>query len=62
VHDGSVDDFAGNWLAYAAASDRKDDDAAALHLERCLELMHLLGPSIGEPGGCGVHGVVPEKR
>ena len=46
VHDGSVDDFAGNWLAYAAASDRKDDDAAALHLERCLELMHLLGPSM----------------
>ena len=46
VHDGSVDDVAGNWLAYASASDRKDDHAAALHLERCLELMHLLGPSM----------------
>lgn len=45
VHDGSVDEVASNWLAYASASDWKDDDAAALHLERCLELMHLLGPS-----------------
>ena len=46
VHDGSIDDFAANWLAYASASDRKDDGAAALHLERCLELTHLLGPSL----------------
>jgi hypothetical protein len=46
LHDGSVDDFAGNWLAYASANDRKDAPLAALHLERCLELVNLLGPSI----------------
>ena len=45
VHDGSVDDVAGNLLAYSSANDRKDEPVAALHLERCLELMHLLGPS-----------------
>ena len=45
VHDGSVDDFSGNWIGYAAANDRKDASAAALHLERCLALMGLLRPS-----------------
>ncbi len=45
LHDGSVDDVAGNLLAYAAANDGKDEPIAALRLERCLELMHLLGPS-----------------
>jgi hypothetical protein len=44
VRDGSVDDFAGNWAAYLAANDRKDIFAAAVHLERCLEGMNLLGP------------------
>jgi len=46
LHDGSVDDFIGNWLAYASANDRKDAFSAGLHLERCLELVNLLGPSI----------------
>jgi hypothetical protein len=44
VPDGSVDDFAGNWIAYISANDRKDAPVAALHLERCLGLMNLLGP------------------
>jgi hypothetical protein len=46
VRDGSVDDFAGNWAAYLAANDRKDTSRAAEHLERCLELVNLLGPSL----------------
>lgn len=46
VRDGSVDDFAGNWAAYAAANDRKDAPVAASHLERCLGLVSLLGPSL----------------
>jgi hypothetical protein len=44
VRDGSIDEFAGNWICYLAANDRKDISAAALHLERCLELTNLLGP------------------
>lgn len=35
-----------NWLAYAAANDRKDIAVAAVHLERCLDLASLLGPSL----------------
>lgn len=46
VRDESVDDFAGNWVAYTAANDREDVPVAALHLERCLELVCLLGPSL----------------
>jgi hypothetical protein len=46
VQDGSVDEFAGNWTAYIAASDRKDTSVAAFHLERCLALVSLLGPSL----------------
>lgn len=46
VPDGSVDDFAGNWVAYAAANDRKDAPVAAFHLERCLGLVNLLGPTL----------------
>jgi len=46
VRDGSIDDFAGNWVAYVAANDRKDTPVAAFHLERCLELVNLLGPSL----------------
>jgi membrane-associated protease RseP (regulator of RpoE activity) len=46
IRDESVDDFAGNWIAYAAANDRKDAPVAASHLERCLELVNLLGPSL----------------
>jgi Zn-dependent protease len=46
VGDRSIDDFAGNWVAYAAANDRKDGSVAAVHLERCLRLANLLGPSL----------------
>jgi hypothetical protein len=46
VSDDSVDDFAGNWVAYATANDRKDVPVAAFHLERCLGLVTLLGPSL----------------
>ncbi|HET6179725.1 MAG TPA: hypothetical protein VFE61_22575 [Candidatus Sulfotelmatobacter sp.] len=46
AQDGSVDDFAANRLAYASANDRKETVNAALHLERCLELIGLLGSSI----------------
>jgi Zn-dependent protease len=47
VGDKSVDDFAGNWLAYAAAANnRKDIPVAAVHLERCLGLASWLGPSL----------------
>lgn len=45
VPDASVDDFSGNWIAYISANDRKDASVAALHLERCLAVMNLLGPS-----------------
>jgi Zn-dependent protease len=44
--DGSVDDFAGSWISYRAANDRKDAPVAAQHLERCLGLVNLLGPSL----------------
>jgi len=44
--DKSVDDFTGNWVAYAAANDRKDIPVAAAHLEKCLNLANLLGPSL----------------
>jgi Zn-dependent protease len=46
VEDGSVDEFAGNWVAYLAANDRKDKELAASHLERCLRLVSSLGPSL----------------
>jgi Zn-dependent protease len=46
VGDKSIDDFAANWVAYAAANDRKDAPIAAAHLERCLDLANLLGPSL----------------
>lgn len=46
MKDGSVDDFAGNWVAYVAANDRKDAPVAALHLEGCLGLVNQLGPSL----------------
>ena len=39
LRDGSRDEFSGNLLAYMAASDCKDADAAASYLERCLELV-----------------------
>ncbi len=45
VQDGSIDDFRGNLLAYAAASGREDAPVAALHLEKCLELTHSVAPS-----------------
>jgi Zn-dependent protease len=46
VRDDSVDEFAANWLVYFAATDRKDQPLAACHLERCLELVGSLGPSL----------------
>lgn len=46
VGDKSIDDFAGNWVAYAAANDREDAPIAAAHLEICLGLANLLGPSL----------------
>src|SRR5260370_33764330 len=42
VHDDSLDAFTGDWLAYVSANDRKDARIAAGHLERCLELVHIL--------------------
>ena len=41
LHDNSIDDFPGNWAAYVGASGRKDNPLAALHLERCLEMISL---------------------
>jgi hypothetical protein len=38
IRDGRLDELNSNLLAYVAASDRKDGTAAALHLERCLDL------------------------
>jgi hypothetical protein len=46
VPDASLDAFTGNWLACASANDRKDVLVAAGHLERCLELSHMLPLSI----------------
>ena len=42
LRDSSIDEFSGNWLAYVAANDRKDVPTSSVHLERCLELAHLL--------------------
>jgi hypothetical protein len=38
IRDGRLDELNSNLLAYVAASDRKDGTAAALHLERSLDL------------------------
>lgn len=46
VHDGSFDAFAGDWLAYMSANDRKDASVATIHLERCLALAPVLPPSL----------------
>ena len=46
VGDKSIDDFAGNWVAYLIANGRRDVPVAAVHLERCLDLANLLGPSL----------------
>lgn len=42
VRDSSFDEFFGNFLAQIAASDKKDEVAQTKHLERCLELAHLI--------------------
>jgi len=42
LHDHSLDEFSGNWMAYISANAKKDTSLASLHLERCLELAHLL--------------------
>ncbi len=46
LRDGSLDELTGKWLAYIAASDRKDVLEAASDLERCLELVSPTGPSM----------------
>jgi len=46
MHDDSVDEFSGNWVAYISANAKKDAALAAAHLERCLQLVQLLRPSI----------------
>lgn len=46
LRDGSRDEFVGNWFAYASANDSKDSARAAIHLERCLELVTLVRPSL----------------
>lgn len=46
VGDASYETFSGNWLAYMAASDRKDDQVAAIHLEKCLRLTPKMPVSI----------------
>jgi hypothetical protein len=38
IRDSTTDEQAARWLAYLAASDRKQADPAAYNLERCLEL------------------------
>jgi hypothetical protein len=43
LHDGDVDDFAGHWIAYVYANDRKDAPVAASNMEKCLEQMNQLG-------------------
>lgn len=43
LHDGAVDDFAGHWIAYVYANDRKDAPVAASNMEKCLEQMNQLG-------------------
>jgi hypothetical protein len=45
VRDNSMDELAANYLAYTAASSREEANAAAAHLERCLELIALFGRS-----------------
>lgn len=42
MHDGSLDAFTGHWLAYMSANDRKNAPVAALHLERCLDLVGMV--------------------
>ena len=46
LHDKSRDEFSGNWLAYISSNGNKDASTAALHLERCLGLVNLVGPSL----------------
>ncbi len=42
IRDASFDEFTANWIAFLAASSRKEAPEAAAHLERCLELAHAL--------------------
>lgn len=42
VRDGSFDEFTSNWIAFLAASARKDIPELTGHLERCLELAYML--------------------
>jgi hypothetical protein len=42
VRDESFDEFTANWIAFLAASGRKDVPTLRTHLERCLELAYML--------------------
>lgn len=42
VRDDSIDEFTSNWIAFCAASARKDIPKLTAHLERCLELAYML--------------------
>ena len=42
VRDDSFDEFTSNWIAFCAASARKDVPKLTAHLERCLELASVL--------------------
>jgi hypothetical protein len=46
IRDNSMDEFSGRWLSYISVSDRKEADGAAAHLERCLELVGLVGEAM----------------
>lgn len=48
LRDMSLDEFAGNWLAYVSANELKCAPRAARHLERCLELAPTLSTSVRE--------------
>ena len=48
IQDRSVDALSANWLAYVAWSDENNAANAAIHLERCLELIMLAAPDVRE--------------
>jgi hypothetical protein len=45
LRDDSFDEFTANWIAFAAASSRKDVPKVTAYLERCLELAYMLPDS-----------------
>lgn len=63
AQDGSIDDFSGNWLAYAWANARKDESISAFHLERCLhdEPSGSLNAGSGHIGSGCLHRLVQKR-